>query len=154
MSPISRLMTLITQRISTICALHLQSCPTVVAVSDVPGSGTRVHTPAHGGSEGTDIINSTRKRPKPDKHGHENKKECTRAEDLIAEHQGSSWQKETSLEALIGQKQDKEDTRIYERNTQGQGYEWESNDWKLMKGRDQMDEEQARLLEASLQGYK
>ncbi|GJS82019.1 hypothetical protein Tco_0748560 [Tanacetum coccineum] len=25
---------------------------TVVAVSDVPGSGTRVHTPAHGGSEG------------------------------------------------------------------------------------------------------
>ncbi|GKA85242.1 reverse transcriptase domain-containing protein [Tanacetum coccineum] len=94
MSPISRLMTLITQRISTICALHLQSCPTVVAVSDVPGSGTRVHTPAHGGSEGTDIINSTRKRPKPDKHGHENKKECTRAEDLIAEETFSeAWER-------------------------------------------------------------
>ncbi|GKD60851.1 putative ribonuclease H-like domain-containing protein, partial [Tanacetum coccineum] len=33
---------------------------------------------------GTDSANITRKRPKPDKHGHENEKECTRAGDLIA----------------------------------------------------------------------
>ncbi|GJS94221.1 hypothetical protein Tco_0801189 [Tanacetum coccineum] len=51
MSPISRLMSLITQRIYTIYALLLQSYPTAVVVSDVPGSGTRVHTPAHGRSE-------------------------------------------------------------------------------------------------------
>ncbi|GKG04319.1 hypothetical protein Tco_0314706 [Tanacetum coccineum] len=48
MSPFSRLMSLITRRISTICTLQY---PVVIAVSDVPGSGTRVHTPAHGGSE-------------------------------------------------------------------------------------------------------
>ncbi|GKE47984.1 hypothetical protein Tco_1479242 [Tanacetum coccineum] len=37
------------------------------------------------GGIGTDITNNTRKRPKLDKHRHENGKECTRAEDLIAE---------------------------------------------------------------------
>ncbi|GJY89579.1 ribonuclease H-like domain-containing protein [Tanacetum coccineum] len=40
--------------------------------------------------ECTDITNNTRKRPKPDKHGHENGKECTRAGDLIAEV-SSKW---------------------------------------------------------------
>ncbi|GKC61728.1 hypothetical protein Tco_1089326 [Tanacetum coccineum] len=58
----------------------------------------------------TDSANFTRKRPKPDKHEHENGKECTRAGDLIAKHQAPIWQKETSLGALIGQKRDKEDT--------------------------------------------
>ncbi|GJR27286.1 reverse transcriptase domain-containing protein [Tanacetum coccineum] len=38
----------------------------------------------------TDSANITRKRPKPDKHGHENGKECTRAGDLIAEV-SSKW---------------------------------------------------------------
>ncbi|GJR13623.1 hypothetical protein Tco_0796275 [Tanacetum coccineum] len=38
----------------------------------------------------TDSVNFTRKRPKPDKHGHENGKECTRAGDLIAEV-SSKW---------------------------------------------------------------
>ncbi|GJX79913.1 hypothetical protein Tco_0328062 [Tanacetum coccineum] len=33
----------------------------------------------------TDVAKITRKRPKPDKHRHENGKECTRAEDLIVE---------------------------------------------------------------------
>ncbi|GKD11254.1 hypothetical protein Tco_1190939 [Tanacetum coccineum] len=37
-----------------------------------------------------DITNNTRKRSKPDKHGHENGKECTRAGDLIAEV-SSKW---------------------------------------------------------------
>ncbi|GKB54224.1 reverse transcriptase domain-containing protein [Tanacetum coccineum] len=36
----------------------------------------------------TDITNNTRKRPKSDKHKHENGKECTRAGDLIAGHPG------------------------------------------------------------------
>ncbi|GKD93851.1 hypothetical protein Tco_1373688 [Tanacetum coccineum] len=51
MSPISRLVSLITRRISTIYALHLRSYHAAVVASDVPGSRTRVHTPAHGGSE-------------------------------------------------------------------------------------------------------
>ncbi|GJV69299.1 retrovirus-related pol polyprotein from transposon TNT 1-94 [Tanacetum coccineum] len=36
-------------------------------------------------TQSTDVAKTTRKRPKPDKHGHENGKECTRAGDLIAE---------------------------------------------------------------------
>ncbi|GKD81067.1 hypothetical protein Tco_1347906 [Tanacetum coccineum] len=39
-------------------------------------------------SQGTDSANITRKQSNPDKHGHENGKECTRAGDLIDE--GSS----------------------------------------------------------------
>ncbi|GJY63394.1 hypothetical protein Tco_0464854 [Tanacetum coccineum] len=44
----------------------------------------------------TDNANITRNRPKPDKHGHENGKECTRARDLIAkrsngQHKVNSW---------------------------------------------------------------
>ncbi|GJV36509.1 hypothetical protein Tco_1408986 [Tanacetum coccineum] len=38
----------------------------------------------------TDVAKSTRKRSKPDKHRHENGKECTRAGDLIAEI-SSKW---------------------------------------------------------------
>ncbi|GKF47362.1 hypothetical protein Tco_0137164 [Tanacetum coccineum] len=56
-SPISRLMSLITRRVSTIS----------VAMFDVPGYGSRVHTHDHGGSEAPDgspdlIISSE---PKP-----------------------------------------------------------------------------------------
>ncbi|GKF55812.1 hypothetical protein Tco_0166152, partial [Tanacetum coccineum] len=39
---------------------------------------------------GTDSANIIRKRSNPDKHEHENGKECTRAGDLIAE-QSSKW---------------------------------------------------------------
>ncbi|GJU36915.1 retrovirus-related pol polyprotein from transposon TNT 1-94 [Tanacetum coccineum] len=40
--------------------------------------------------QGTDSANITRKRSNPDKHGHENGKECTRAGDLIAEEDSTS----------------------------------------------------------------
>ncbi|GJU50738.1 phospholipase-like protein [Tanacetum coccineum] len=40
--------------------------------------------------KGTDVATTTRKRPKLDKHRHENGKECTRAGDLIAEV-SSKW---------------------------------------------------------------
>ncbi|GJQ92530.1 hypothetical protein Tco_0003669 [Tanacetum coccineum] len=79
MSPISHLISLITRRISTICALRLRSVSrsSVISVSvvmpDVPGYGSRVHTHDHGGSEAHDeapdsILSSE---PKPlGKHRH------------------------------------------------------------------------------------
>ncbi|GJS72081.1 hypothetical protein Tco_0704922 [Tanacetum coccineum] len=54
MSVISRLVSLITRRISTIYPLRLRSYPATVAVSDVPGSGSRMYTHGHGGSEAHD----------------------------------------------------------------------------------------------------
>ncbi|GJW83502.1 hypothetical protein Tco_0156647 [Tanacetum coccineum] len=52
----------------------------------------------------TNSANFTRKRPKPDKHGHENGKECTRAGDLIAEV-SSKWS--TQIQTwLTGQPQE------------------------------------------------
>ncbi|GJY58137.1 integrase, catalytic region, zinc finger, CCHC-type containing protein [Tanacetum coccineum] len=54
------------------------------------------HLARHSFVQGTDITNNTRKWSNPDKHGHENGKECTRAGDLIAEDQmvnikSNSW---------------------------------------------------------------
>ncbi|GKB31772.1 hypothetical protein Tco_0871173 [Tanacetum coccineum] len=46
--------------------------------------------PAFNLLKGTDSANITRKRSNPDKHGHENGKECTRAGNLIAEV-SSKW---------------------------------------------------------------
>ncbi|GKD34350.1 hypothetical protein Tco_1249859 [Tanacetum coccineum] len=53
MSFISHLMSLMTWRVSTICAWRLQY-PIAVAVSGVPEDGSRVHTHDHDGSEAPD----------------------------------------------------------------------------------------------------
>ncbi|GKD17811.1 hypothetical protein Tco_1206969 [Tanacetum coccineum] len=62
MSPISHLMSLITQRISTIYPLRLRC-----SVSDVLGSGSHVNTHDHGGSEShdelADLILSSKPKP-------------------------------------------------------------------------------------------
>ncbi|GKB09635.1 hypothetical protein Tco_0837947 [Tanacetum coccineum] len=64
MSPISRLMSLITRRISTIFPLQY---PAAVAISDVPRSGSHVHTQDHGGSEAHDELSDSilSSEPKP-----------------------------------------------------------------------------------------
>ncbi|GKD62213.1 hypothetical protein Tco_1299722 [Tanacetum coccineum] len=61
MSPISRLMSLITRRVSAICAWGLWSDSRSVAISacsiaepNVPGYESRVHTHDHNGSEAPD----------------------------------------------------------------------------------------------------
>ncbi|GKE14986.1 hypothetical protein Tco_1422563 [Tanacetum coccineum] len=54
------------------------------------GATTTVTGLEAGHGNDTDITNNTRKCPKPEKHGHENGKECTSAGDLIAEV-SSKW---------------------------------------------------------------
>ncbi|GKD81542.1 hypothetical protein Tco_1348381 [Tanacetum coccineum] len=58
----------------------------------------------------TDNAKITRKTVKAGQTRTRERKECKRARRLLSMHQGSSWQKETSLKALIGRKWEKEDT--------------------------------------------